>query len=156
MRTYEHRQISPWIVVAIALVATAFLMYGSAQTGFAEKLAAFALVMVIVLPFSSLSTRVDERGLSWSFAFGFPNGFIPFVDIEDAQITTTKIWEGFGIHWTIWHGWLWNVSGFRAVTIHKRNRKLVTIGTDDPQGLYDAIEPSVDPAPGGANTMMLR
>jgi hypothetical protein len=48
--------------------------------------------------------------------------------------------EGFGVHWTFRHGWLWNVAGSDAVMIRKRNGKAVTLGTDDAQGLYNAIQ----------------
>jgi hypothetical protein len=72
--------------------------------------------------------------------FGVPGGHVSFADLDHAEITRTNLFEGWGIHWTLWHGWLWNVSGFRAVELFYRGGRRVTLGTDDPQGLFDAIE----------------
>lgn len=138
MPTYEHRQFSPWPLLVFALVAFALARFGLAEEAPA-RLSAFAFVAIITISFTELATRVDVSGISWSFTLGLPSGHIAFEDISDAQMTTTHWWEGFGIHWTILHGWLWNVAGFQGVTIRKRDGSAVTIGTDDPQGLYDAI-----------------
>lgn len=139
MPTYQHRQFSPWLLLVLALIAFALLRYGSNGPELGAQLAAFTVAAIIAIAFTQLSTRVDANGVSWSFALGAPSGCIPFEDIGEVQITTTHWWEGFGIHWTWLHGWLWNVSGFQGVMIRKRNGKVITLGTNDPQGLYDAI-----------------
>ena len=131
MPTYEHRQLSYWIVIICALSFVLTAMFRS--------LAPLLFLVAVAVVFSTLSTRVDANGISWAFGLGAPRGSIPLADIADVQITKTNFWEGFGIHWTIWHGWLWNVWGYRAVMIRKRNGGTVTLGTNDPQGLYDAI-----------------
>lgn len=112
MQTYEHRQISLWPLAALAL---------------------------LLLPFSILTTRVDERGVGWNFGVGFPGGFIPFADIEKIEPVRTALWEGVGIHQTPRHGWLWNVGGRDAVMIHKRNGRTVTLGSNDARELLEAI-----------------
>lgn len=58
-------------------------------------------------------------------------------------MTQTEFWEGFGIHWTPQRGWLWKVSGRDAVTIRKKNGGMITLGSDDAAGLYDAINARV-------------
>lgn len=135
MPTYEHRQLSPWLFLVVALIGFALLRYGSGPA----HLIAFAVAVAICATFIQLATRVDPRGLSWAFTLGVPGGAIPFADIADVQITRTYWWEGFGIHWTFFHGWLWNVSGYQGVMIRKRDGRVITLGTDDPQGLCDAI-----------------
>jgi len=140
MQAYVHRQRSRWMI-AFGLAILAALFVRSAFIG-PVSFAAMALLLLVVaitLIFSVLSTRVDANGVSWAFTLGSPGGTVPLADIADVQITTTNFWEGFGIHWTLWHGWLWNVSGYGAVMIHKRSGAVVTIGTDDPQGFYVAI-----------------
>ena len=97
------------------------------------KVAAFAFVLVLTLPFVSMFTRVNAGGTAWAFTLGFPSGFIAFSDIADAQMTRTNFWEGFRIHWTIWHGWVWNVAGYGAVMIQRREGGVITVGTDDPR-----------------------
>jgi hypothetical protein len=139
MQTYEHRQSSPLALVAVAPSAAAFARYARRSAWRPAHLAAVVATAALTLPFTTLRTRVDEGGIAWAFGLGFPGGSIPFADIQAVQITKTRFWEGFGIHWTMRHGWLWNVAGSDAVMIHKRNGKIVTLGTDDAQGLYDAI-----------------
>jgi hypothetical protein len=120
METYEHRQFSPLILAA--------------------ALAPLALASMLGVPFTFLQTRVDEGGISFAFGLGFPSGRIRFDEIAAVQITKTRFFEGFGIHWNVKHGWLWNAAGSDAVMIRKRDGRAVTLGTDDAQGLYDAIQ----------------
>jgi len=138
METYDHKQVSPWLLLLLFAVAGAVAV---ALAVSAPLLAIPVLILIVVLAFmfSAMSTHVDRRGVSWAFTLGFPSGMIPFADIGDVEITKTHFWEGYGIHWTIWHGWLWNVGGYRGVMIRKRSGGRITLGTDDPQGLYDAI-----------------
>jgi hypothetical protein len=139
MPLYEHRQVSPWMLIPVAIYI-AFVVWLAGVGHAPYSLAVLWIVLLVVMfAFIALSTRVDANAVSWSFTFGTPRGTIPLADIADAQVIKTAIWEGFGIHWTFTHGWLWNVWGFSAVMIRKRNGGIVTLGTDDAQGLYDAI-----------------
>ncbi|HEY1975764.1 MAG TPA: hypothetical protein VGG89_04445 [Candidatus Baltobacteraceae bacterium] len=139
MPTYEHRQFSPGILLVVAV--TFYALYRAGLTGpdSTAHLAAFAVVAAMCIGFVQLTTRVDSRGVAWSFTIGIPGGVIAFEDIDEVQTTTMRFWEGWGIHWTILHGWLWNVAGYQGVMITKKNGRRVTLGTDDPQGLYEAI-----------------
>jgi hypothetical protein len=139
MQPYVHRQVSPLIAVVCGLVSVVLLVAGLWCGQVAIGVVAFVLFAGIGLAFSSLSTRVDSRGVSWAFTFGAPAGSVPVDAVADVQLTRTNFWEGWGIHWTIWHGWLWNVAGYGAVAIRKKAGGTVTLGTDDPQGLYGAL-----------------
>jgi hypothetical protein len=140
MEKYEHKQFSPLALLTLVPTAVAFARYGVRGPRRKARLAALAATGLCSIPFTTLKTRVDERGVSWAFGLGFPGGSIAFDEIVSAHITQTRMMEGFGIHWTFRHGWLWNVAGWDAVMIRKRNGKAVTLGTDDAQGLYDAIQ----------------
>jgi len=98
------------------------------------------LLILIVVDFASLTIRVEADGVHWSFGFGWPSGELRLDQIQTVAITRTNMLEGWGLHYTIWHGWLWNVWGFQAVQITYSGGRRVTLGTDDPQGLRDAIE----------------
>jgi hypothetical protein len=110
----------------------------------AEMLVPLAVVVgvlaIVGAIFTRLTIRVDAHAVTWHFGWGWPGGAISTSEIERAEVTQTNLLEGWGIHWTIWHGWLWNAGGFAAVEISKRNSGAVTLGTDDPQGLLQAIE----------------
>ena len=136
MERYERRQIGTMPLIVMFVVLAGFAVTPRIPT----TAAAMAFAVVVILAFSILRTGVDGDAVRWAFTFGIPGGRIPLTAIESAEITTTNLLEGWGIHWTIWHGWLWNVSGFRAVEIHYGAGKRITLGTDDPQGLLEAIE----------------
>lgn len=115
MQTYDHKQISAW------------------------PLAIAAFTAAVALCFGALRTRVDENGVSWEFGLGFPRGSLRFDEIEAVALTKTTLAEGYGIHLTRNHGWLWNAAGRDAVLIRKRNGAAITLGSDDALGLYEAI-----------------
>jgi hypothetical protein len=129
-----------WILLPVlAIVASAWFTSPGLAT-----LLPLALVIVIIgavgAVFTRLTIRVDADAVTWHFGWGWPSSAISMREIERAEVTQTNLLEGWGIHWTIWHGWLWNVGGFQAVEIFKRNGSGVTLGSDDPQGLFQAIE----------------
>jgi|GEM_PF-2887674 len=131
METYRHKQFSPWPLAALGL----FLLRKRKRRG---SLLALALAL-LTTQLATLTTRVDEHGVSWNFGLSLPSGEIPIDDIAGVEMTQTGFLEGFGIHWTPRHGWLWKVSGREAVTIRKKNGNIITLGSDDAAGLYAAI-----------------
>jgi hypothetical protein len=142
MAPYEHDQ---WGVLQCIFGATVVVVMGTlfVTAGPALRPAAVIFVPLVigaVIAFARLQTHVDETAIAWAFTFGFPAGRIALDDLANAAITETNLLEGWGIHWTIWHGWLWNVQGFQAVELVRRDGRTVTIGTDDPQGLLEAID----------------
>ena len=76
--------------------------------------------------FRKLITRVDGDDISWQFTRGFPWGLIPLADVVDVQ----EARKGSG---------LWAFAGYAAVEITKRDRRVVTVGTDEPAALIAAI-----------------
>ncbi len=143
MQTYQRTQHAMWMwfilipIVAIVIAAWFNSRNAAVLAPCAVATASIALVLSI---FMKLSIRVDASAVTWHFGYGWPGGSIALGDIASAEVTQTNLLEGWGLHWTIWHGWLWNVGGFQAVEIFKTNGGGVTLGTDDPQGLSQAIE----------------
>lgn len=140
MERYEHKQQSTWMYwIGIAILALFMLLTRTdPSVGLPLALSSIFIAAVLVV-FSRLTTAVDDRAVSWAFGWGWPGGSIALHDIASVEITETTLLEGWGIHWTIWHGWLWNAGGFAAVEIWKLDGSRVTLGTDNPAGLYDAI-----------------
>ena len=141
MTPYDHHQWGVIQSVFGAIVAIVFgFIYLTAGRTIGPAVVFFAALVVSLIAFARLDTRVDGDGITWSFTFGIPGGHVDFANLANARVTQTNLLEGWGIHWTIWHGWLWNVQGFQAVELECRDGRDVTIGTDDPQGLLQAIE----------------
>jgi hypothetical protein len=141
MTTYQHTQIGtailyPLITAAVLGIALAFL----------SPIMRVALVVVIPLllvawVFSKLTVTIDERSLRAAFGPGFVYKQVPLDQIESCAPVRIKWWEGWGIHLSRF-GWLYNVSGWDAVSIRLRGGKQLAIGTDQPRELADAIRRS--------------
>lgn len=141
MEGYAHRQVAMWYwALALAVILALWLLrlaeHAAAPGGF--SLVGVFIVIVAAI-FSQLTTVVDGVDVRWMFGWGWPAGQLALAQIRSVEIVQTNLMEGFGIHLTIWHGWLWNAGGFRAVQLTKIDGTTVTLGTDDPEGLYDAI-----------------
>ena len=139
MKVYEHNQWSliP-IAVFVAVIVAAGAYGGTAATP--PQLFFFVLLVLIVLAaFARMTTRVDDSGIAWAFTLGIPGSSLAFADIERVERVRTNILEGWGIHWTPWHGWLWNVGGFDAVQFFLRDGRRVTVGTNDPDTFIAAV-----------------
>lgn len=141
MEAYAHKQLAVWywaLCVGIILILWLVRLGDVALVPGGFSVVAM-FITVICAVFSQLTTVVDGVHVRWMFGWGWPMGQIALANIASVEIVQTNLFEGFGIHWTIWHGWLWNAGGFRAVQIEKTDGSKVTLGTDDPEGLYDAI-----------------
>ncbi len=146
MQAYVHRQhLARWGSVLLGSVVLVYLGIAMWLPGNAVSwvpAVSIALVIAVWWMVSVLIIRVDHAGVVWSFAWGWPGGSLPFDRIERVERTKLNALErsGTGWHWTVWHGWLWNVGGAEAVEIVTTAGTRITLGTDDPQGLVDAIE----------------
>ena len=101
-------------------------------------LCACVLLLFMTWLFGSLTVEVDEEELRHWFGPGFWKKSYQLLDIKSAKVVRNSWFWGWGIRLTP-HGWLYNVSGFDAVQIQLRSGRTFRIGTDDPQGLFEAI-----------------
>ncbi|MBK7643278.1 MAG: hypothetical protein IPJ19_09535 [Planctomycetes bacterium] len=139
---YSHVQRGTVIVLALGM---SFLLCGVLAIAIPTLEARLALAVVsplllaALVAFGSLSTQVGARELGVHFGPGWIRRTIPLREIEQAEPVRNSWLMGWGIHY-IGRGWLWNVSGFDAVELRLRGGRRFRIGTDDPQGLVDALE----------------
>ena len=59
--------------------------------------------------------------------------------MQDVAVVRTSVWDGWGLRYTR-HGWLYNVSGLRAVERTVQDEGTLRIETDEPEELKRAIE----------------
>jgi len=142
MQRYERTQHATWLWLVMVPVACvcAGIVYSPSGISFLVAAVVIVPVALVIALFSRLTIAVDARAIAWHFGWSWPGARIDLRDVERVEITHTNFLEGWGLHYTIWHGWLWNVGGFQAVEITKTDGSRVTLGTDDPQGLLQAIE----------------
>ena len=144
MARYEHSQ---WGTIPVAFAFVILIGAGAMAHLVEPALAVPMLALVAVLiGFARLTIGVDENGVAWTFTAGMPRGHLSYDDIASVQRVHTNILEGWGIHWTWWHGWLWNVAGFDAVEFFLKDGRRITLGTNDGAGLYDAVARHLTPA----------
>jgi hypothetical protein len=56
---------------------------------------------------------------------------VRYSDIASAEVGRTTLLDGWGIHWSLRGGWVWNIWGRDCVVVHFKNGGRLWIGTDD-------------------------
>ena len=97
------------------------------------------VLVAVALVFSSLTIEVGDNELRWFFGPGFWSYRLPLDDIETVAAVRNRWWNGFGIRMRPGFR-LYNVSGLDAVELRLKSHEVRRIGTDDPQGLMEALK----------------
>ncbi|PKD43934.1 hypothetical protein [Rhodohalobacter barkolensis] len=100
---------------------------------------ALLLFLLLFINFSSLTVQVNRRELIWYFGPGVWKYRIPIEQIRDVSEVKTNPLEGVGFRWNPLKGWLYNVSGLKAVKVIQKDGKATRIGTNEPEQLVQAI-----------------
>jgi hypothetical protein len=137
---YEHTQIGHviiWSLLAIILIANGGLIVHRAP----PVIISIILLVCLVL-FYRLKITIEDETLGASFGPGIIRKRVRLQEVVGCNPIRIRWWYGWGIHLTP-YGWLYNVSGFDAVAITLRDGRKFALGTDDPNGLIDAIGPYI-------------
>jgi hypothetical protein len=103
---------------------------------YAPGMLAFAAFM---LAFSRLTVTVEGTTLSVAFGGGLARRRFDVRSIDKVSITKTSWLTGWGIRLTP-SGWVYNASGRGAVQLRLASGRRFTIGTNEPEALFAAIE----------------
>jgi hypothetical protein len=137
--SYRHTQPGTLIIavcVAIALFGVAL----SFTTGASGPAIVTLIVMVAVaILFSSLTVEVEGNELRWHFGPGLWSYRLPLDEINEVAVVRNRWWNGWGIRRAPGFR-LYNVSGLDAVELRVGPNDIRRIGTDDPQGLAEALK----------------
>ena len=140
---YSHTQKAPLCLIlygsALACIALAWMI--------GETLGMFigggvGLLIALLAPAFHHLTVVDQ-GDVLVIRFGPIPLFrrtVRYADIEKVEIGRTLILDGWGIHYCIRGGWVWNLWGRDCVVVHFRNGGVLRIGTDDGEKLVGFLE----------------
>jgi hypothetical protein len=142
MALYSHRQFGTVIAGSIAAAVAACLTLVCIVPGAGDDLVILPMVAILVIAgilFSSLTVEVTDRVLSWRFGPGWIRKQVNLSEVERIEVIRIHWLWGWGIHLTP-KGWLYNVSGMKAVQIRLRSGKSFLLGTDEPERLQAAIE----------------
>ena len=152
MNRYKHTQVGFTIIISVVAAIIVFLVMLAAGrlTVPIWIVATVVLVAPLLLAlFGTLTVSIDGEKLLAKFGVGFVRKSIPLSRIESFQAIRMRWVHGFGIHWIPFHGWLYNVSGLKAVKIAAKNGRRTHIGTDEPEAPCKALEKAVPKEPAG-------
>lgn len=139
MEGYTHTQESPLCLLvygtSLALVVGSWATRDEVSIAMTLG-AAGAVTLVLAMAVHHLT--VEDQGDVLTVRFGPLPLFrrtVPYTDIEKAEPGRTTILDGWGIHYSVRGGWVWNLSGWACVVIHFKNGGVLRIGTDDAENL---------------------
>lgn len=143
MTSYKHTQIGYLLIIALG---TAALLIGRLTiiTGFNPGAIFLLILMILFLAvFATLTVEVNDQSIDIQFGIGVIRKHFPLKDIQSYRAVKNPWNYGWGIH-LIPGGWIFNVSGWESVELQIKNGRKYRIGTDDAQGLLDAVGIRVD------------
>jgi len=148
---YRHSQPGYLMIVigVILLVAAAFVwVYGLQPL---EIILGATGIFLLAFGYK-LTVEIKNGFLRFWFGLGI---FWKKIAIE--QIVYCEpfrgVFAGWGIRF-VWNGWLYNVSGMKAVTVVLKSGKKIHIGTDEPVQLIEAINSVLHGQVGVESTQM--
>lgn len=142
MNVYEHTQAGWLIRIILGLTALGMVTAWWLDPGRPVPLLfGVGLTAVVLLLFHSLTVCVDREHLRLRFGVGLIRFRYALADIEKARRVRNHWYYGWGIR-QLPEGWLFNVSGRDAIEISLASGVTHRVGTDDPDGLLLAIQPS--------------
>ena len=131
-------------LVCLAIGAVGAAIYW--RTGQLSMIPMLIILIAIGVVFHSLTVEVGEGELRWHFGPGLWTYRLGLDEISRVSIVRNKWWNGFGIRSAPGFR-LYNVSGLDAVELRLKGGDIRRIGTDDPQGLADALRSAARSGP---------
>jgi hypothetical protein len=140
---YCHTQKAPLCLILYASAALCLALawaVGSPPGNFIA-VAVGAVIVLLAPAFHHLA--VVDRGDRLAICFGPVPLFrrtVRYADIESVEVGRTLILDGWGIHYSIRGGWVWNPWGRDCAVVHLKNGGILRIGTDDAPNLACFLE----------------
>jgi hypothetical protein len=135
---YSHTQKAPLCLILYASALACFvlvLMIGETAGIFIGG--GVGLLIALLAPaFHHLT--VEDQGDVLAIRFGPIPLFrrtVRYADAEKVEIGRTLLLDGWGIHYSVRGGWVWNLWGRDCVVVHFKNCETMRIGTDDAENL---------------------
>ena len=138
MNKYKHTQIGYLLIIALG-AGVLMVGYIAVRAQFHPfTLVLFTVMLVCLAVFSSLTVEVDDQMLKLQFGLGVLRKAFLLSQVKSCSIVQSPWYYGWGIHF-FGKGWIYNVSGTQGVELELKNGKKARIGTDDVNGLIQAI-----------------
>jgi hypothetical protein len=137
--TYRHTQPGTLVLIVCLIIGVFGVTLSWMGGDWKPAIVTIAITAAVALLFASLTVEVDDSELRWHFGPGLWSYRLPLAEIRDVGIVRNRWWNGWGIRMAPGFR-LYNVSGLDAVELHVGPNDIRRIGTDDPQGLAQALK----------------
>ncbi len=141
---YSHTQKAP---LCLLVYGTAVALLVGAWTARSELpislILAVSGVAVGFLATAFHHLTVEDRGELLAIRFGPLPLFrrtVRYADIAGVEVGRTLILDGWGIHYSVRGGWVWNLWGRDCVVVHLKSGGVLRIGTDEAENLVRFLE----------------
>jgi hypothetical protein len=141
-KTYKQFGTYMVVIFLVFLLIISIIALKTESSSFKDYIIPFGTLLTIIsclLHFYQLTIRVSDESVSFKMGVGLFGKTYPISEIESCYEVTTSLLNGFGIR-MISNGWLYNVSGNKAIELHFKNKtSVVRIGTDKPEEIASFI-----------------
>lgn len=144
---YSHTQRSP---LCLLVYGTSIVLLVGSWVSRDEMPIAIILgitgVLTLILAMALHHLTIEDQGDQLAIRFGPMPLFrrtVKYADIEKVEVGRTLILEGWGIHYSIRGGWVWNLWGQDCVVVHFKKGGCLRIGTDDAKRLAGFLQSKV-------------
>ncbi|NCN07591.1 hypothetical protein GW933_02750 [Candidatus Falkowbacteria bacterium] len=154
MTSYKHTQIGYLMLVVVLAVLMFFAwlqITARAESPSVDSgtnllvTSVMTLILVILTSFTVLTTSIDKKYLRIKFGYGIFRKKFLLSEIISVKQVKNHWYYGWGIRLWLWPKmWIYNVSGFDAVEITMKNRKIYRVGTDDSSKLEMTIKQAIN------------
>lgn len=145
---YQHTQRGPWWLLIYAIAASALIAAIIEKDNLANAtpllIAAFALGFAGAC-FHRLTAEGEADRLKIKFGpVPLFQRSVRYEDIQNVEVSRTTFFDGWGIHYSIRGGWVWNIWGRDCVLIELPRGRKLWLGTDDADELHQFLKGKIE------------
>jgi hypothetical protein len=140
---YSHVQKAPLCLILYGSALLCFVLGWIVGDTPGLYIAASVGLLIALLAPAFHHLTVADQGDRLAIRFGPVPLFgraVQYAAITGVEVGRTLILDGWGIHYSIRGGWVWNLWGRDCVVVHLKNGGVVRIGTDDAENLAGFLE----------------
>ena len=135
---YRHTQIGYLIIILMDIAIMCVIGWIIFEGGWWAPYTVLGILVLAEVLFASLVVSISDGYLKLRFGIGLISKRYNLNPIESCEVVRNKWYYGWGIRLTP-HGWLYNVSGLKAVQVKLKTGKTFRVGTDEPEALCEAL-----------------
>lgn len=140
---YSHTQKAPLCQILCGSALLCFALAWTAGSAPANIVHVAVGLLIALLASAFHHLTVEDQGDRLAIRFGPLPLFrrsVRYADIEEVEVGRTLILDGWGIHYRVRGGWLWNLWGRACVVVRLKNGGVLRLGTDDAETLARFLE----------------